>query len=288
MSHHRSRKAGELVAGAVLALMLAASPASASFDVSGFAIVPQCAGGTITSLTPIFYNHSGAVNFTTPPAAVTCTFPGGGFSSSANATVAANEAQSTLSVSGTTSGIGSGAQANASLGVTLTLTPPPSYTGGPISVGFGSSYSMSLSQVPACVFNVCPQNFGVAGIGWAVNYKLNGQSGTVLSALDLSQPGVQVPSNVVLDTAGSKSGIGGTNPIMMDCCTANFTTEVGIAVSNGWSGSVSDPLVITVPSGWSYSLAPGPVVQFVPEPDTLALLASGLVILAVRHLRKCR
>jgi len=70
----------------------------------------------------------------------------------------------------------------------------------------------------------------------------------------------------------------------MDCFSANFTTEVGIAMSNGWSGRISDPLVITVPTGWSYSIALGPVVRSVPEPGTFTLFAIGLVGLAVCRL----
>jgi len=72
----------------------------------------------------------------------------------------------------------------------------------------------------------------------------------------------------------------------MDCCTAHFTIDVGIILSNGWSGSVGDPITITVPSGWSYSPTPGPVIGFVPDPGTLLLVGAGVAGLAA--VRACR
>jgi hypothetical protein len=285
MKHHNRLGTGTLVLG-VLGLILTAPSAFAYFDVEGSAVIALCDGTAHTSLTPFNYNHTGSLNFTTLPLSATCV----GFSDSASVSVAVDESQSSLSVSGTTSGVGSGGQVNASLGTTLTLTPPPGYTGGPISVGFGSTYSLMLSQIRACVFPpigppVCPKNYGLAGIGWAVDYKLNGQGKTLLSAVNLDHPSVEVPANVLLTAPGSKSGIGDTGLISMDCCSANFTTYVGIELANGWSGKANDPLVITVPNGWSYSLAPGPVIPL-PEPGTLALLASGFAILAARRGRQ--
>ena len=68
-----------------------------------------------------------------------------------------------LSVSGNTAALGAGANADASMGVTVTLTPPPGYAGGPVSVGFGSTYQIMLSQVPDCVEGICPKKLRCCG-----------------------------------------------------------------------------------------------------------------------------
>ena len=147
----------------------------------------------------------------------------------------------------------------------ITLHPPAGFEGSGVSFAIASSYDINV----------------------------NGGNGDANGGLTLEVPAFAQSKTFFADSKISGNGdfkgmIETGLMIFVKCpCTTEFTlageASAGEALGPSASASFSDPLTFVLPEGWTYTLASQETSSAIPEPNTIALISSVLVIFAIRR-----
>jgi hypothetical protein len=194
-------------------------------------------------------------------------------SASASASVNATGTTSQIAGSAASQGVGAVAGASASYSDTVTLNSPQiNFTGG-VNVIISDAYTLDLSGVGSAV-----------GAGGEVEIAL-----AILGINGLQAPVSDRAFQGAL-TNGTYTGQLNVNFSISSCpCNFLFQLSGDADVASGVSADFQDPIVITLPPGWTYTLASQTVgAVATPEPGTsLGLTGFGLLTIGLQmYLRR--